>query len=105
MLKNIHLCLLPDNSCMMSNLSVNNLSQSIYHPCSNHIPMQEAIGNKLYLHFIFAAKQNDTNIWEQMQYAVQFQRNVLLTLHLFSNTNNSFFRKKLLTLVHLSFKG
>lgn len=37
--ENIHLGLLPDNSCTMSNLFVKNFSQSIYCPCSKHIPM------------------------------------------------------------------
>lgn len=49
---------------MMSNLSVNNLPQSIYHTHSDYIPMQEALDSKSYLSFTFSSKQNDSGIWE-----------------------------------------
>lgn len=49
---------------MMSNLSVNNLSQSIYHTRSDYIPMQEVLGSKSYLTSTFSPKQNDRGIWE-----------------------------------------
>lgn len=67
--ENIHLCFLPDNGSTMSNLSLNNLSPSIYCTHSEHIQIVEAPDSKSCFYFILATKQNDTGIWEQIEYA------------------------------------